>query len=810
MMGNFFQDLKYGLRVMWKSRGFTAAAVLALALGIGVNTVIFGIVNGVLLRPLPYHDSSRLMSLSQINPTESSEKFPVSTPNFMDWKRQTTVFEQLAAYRSGSSASYNLTGEGGEPERIKGLAVGANVFATLGVNPLLGSTFQPEEDKQSGKSVVLSHNLWQRRFTSDPSIVGKTITLNGQGYAVVGVMPPAFEFPVQTERVEMWVPMVLTAEELGEESRGLHKLSVIARLKPGVTEDQAQAEMTTIARRLAEQYPEANANVTAQVVSMLDEVVGNIRPALFILLAAVGCVLLIACANVANLLLARASSRGKEIAIRVALGARRSRIIRQLLTESVLLALVGGVLGLLLAMLANYVLLNINTDRIPRLQEVGIDVRVLGFTFLVSLVTGVLFGIAPALQASKGNLNETLKEETGKASAGVHKSRIRSVLVVSEVALALLLLISAGLLIKSFLNLQKTNPGFNPHNVLTVRIPLPANKYSEPPQARAFYQQLLDRVKGLPGVEHAGVTTSIPLTGWNSIFGFEIPGRPAPPPGQTLEAEFIAISPGYMGAMGIPLLRGRLLAESDSKTSPSVIVINETMARRHWPNEEVIGKQVKVGPFMREIAGVVADVKQDGLNVPSREQMYASIYQVPSPASKILVVRSTSDPKTLIGALRKEVLAVDHDQPITSIRTMDEVFAESISKPRLYMILLSVFAAVALTLAVIGIYSVLAYSVTQRTQEIGIRMALGAQPRDVLRLVVGQGMLLALIGIVIGLVAAFFLSRGLASMIEGINSRDLMVFGGTPIVLAIVALLACLIPAWRAAKLSPILALRFQ
>lgn len=809
-MGPFLQDLKYGLRVMLKSPGFTGAAVLALALGIGVNTVIFGIVNGVLLRPLPYRDSSQLMSLTQINPTESSETFPVSTPNFVDWQRQSQSFEQLAAYRSGSAASVNLTANGAEPERLRGLAVSANLFPTLGINALRGSTFQSDDDKQGGNVVVLSHALWQRRFNSDPNVVGKTITLNGQGYAVRGVMPPTFEFPVQTENVELWVPLVFTAEDLSEDMRGLHRLSVIGRLKPGSTREQAQSEMSTISRRLAEQYPESMANITTRVVPMLDEVVGNIRPALFILLAAVGCVLLIACANVANLLLARATARGKEIAIRVALGAGRLRVIRQLLTESVLLALAGGLVGLLFAVVANYVLLNINPGNIPRLQEVGIDVRVLGFTFLVSLITGILFGIAPALQASKSDLVETLKEESGKSSAGVHKNRVRSVLVVSEVALALLLLISAGLLIRSFLNLQRIDPGFNPNNVLTLRIPLPANKYSEPPQARAFYQQLLDRVKGLPGVQHAGVTTSIPLTGWNTIFSFEIPGRPAPPPGHTLESEFIAISPDYHNAMGIPLLRGRFLSESDAKTSPNVVLINETMARRHWPNEEAVGKQVKVGPSVRDIVGVVSDVKQDGLNLPSREQIYASIYQVPSPASKILVVRSGSDPKNLIGTLRNEVLAVDHDQPITNIRTMDEVFAESISKPRFYMILLSVFAAVALALAVIGIYSVLAYSVSQRTQEIGIRMALGAQPRDVLRLVVGQGMLLTVIGIVIGLVAAFFLSRVMASMIEGISSRDLMIFGGTPVVLAIVSLLACFIPARRAAKLSPIIAIRYQ
>jgi len=809
-MGMFLQDVKYGLRMLLKSPGFTTAAVLALALGVGVNTAIFSIVNGILLRPLPYHESSRLLSLAEINPSEGPESFPVSAPNFVDWKRQSQVFENMAAYRSGSSAGFNLTGIGTEPERIQGVAVSANLFSTLGINPLHGRAFQPEEDREgSAKVVILSDSLWQRRFGSDPNILGKTLTMNGKSHQVVGVMPPAFEFPVQTSKVELWVPLVLSQEDLGESMRGLHKLSVVARLKQGVTQGQAEAEMVTIASRLQQQYPESNANKTARVVPLLNEVVGNIRPALFILLGAVGCVLLIACANVANLLLARASARKKEVAIRTALGASRLCIIRQLLTESVMLALLGGALGLLLARLGTGFLIAVSPDSIPRLREVGMDMRVLGFTILISLITGVVFGLAPALQSSKTDLNEALKEGGGKASAGVQRNRIRSVLVISEVAIALLLLISAGLLIKSFLNLHKVSPGFNPQNVVTMRVPLPESKYSEPPQARAFYQDLLGRVKALPGVQSAGVTSSIPLTGWNSIFGFEIPGRPAAP-GQTLEAEFIAISPDYMSAMGIPLLRGRLLSDNDSKATPGVILINETMARRHWRNEEAVGKQIKVGPSMREIVGVVSDVKQDGLNAESRDQMYASIYQVPSPASKILVVRTSNDPRNLIPFLRNQVLAVDHDQPVTSIRTMEEVLAESLAKPRLYMILLGVFGAVALVLAAIGIYSVLAYSVTQRTHEIGIRLALGAVPRDVIRLVVGQGMVLALIGIVIGLVAALLLSRTMSSLIYGISSTDLTIFGGIPIILAVVALLACFIPARRATKISPIIALRYE
>jgi putative ABC transport system permease protein len=809
-MGMFLQDVKYGLRMLLKSPGFTAAAVLALALGVGVNTAIFSIVNGILLRPLPYHESSQLLSLSEINPSEGPESFPVSAPNFVDWKAQSQVFENMAAYRSGSSAGFNLTGIGTEPERIQGVAVSANLFSTLGINPLQGRAFQPEEDREgSAKVVILSDSLWQRRFGSDPNIVRKTLTMNGKSHQVVGVMPPAFEFPVQTSKVELWVPLVLSQEDLGEGMRGLHKLSVVARLKQGVTQDRAEAEMVTIASRLRQQYPESNANNTVRVVPLLNEVVGNIRPALFILLGAVGCVLLIACANVANLLLARASARKKEVAIRTALGASRLCIIRQLLTESVMLALLGGALGLLLARLGTGLLIAVSPDSIPRLREVGMDMWVLGFTILISLITGVVFGLAPALQSSKTDLNEALKEGGGKASAGVQRNRIRSVLVISEVAIALLLLISAGLLIKSFLNLHKVAPGFNPQNVVTMRVPLPESKYSEPPQARAFYQDLLGRVKVLPGVQSAGVTSSIPLTGWNSIFGFEIPGRPVAP-GQTLEAEFIAISPDYMSAMGIPLLRGRLLSDNDSKATPGVILINETMARRHWRNEEAVGKQIKVGPSLREIVGVVSDVKQDGLNAESRDQMYASIYQVPSPASKILVVRTTSDPRNLIPFLRNQVLAVDQDQPVTSIRTMEEVLAESLAKPRLYMILLGVFGAVAMVLAAIGIYSVLAYSVTQRTHEIGIRLALGAVPRDVIRLVVGQGMVLALIGIVIGLVAALLLSRTMSSLIYGISPTDLTIFGGIPIVLAVVALLACFIPARRATKISPIIALRYE
>jgi len=809
-MGSIWQDIRYGLRTLLKARGFTAAAVLALALGIGINTAIFSIVNGILLRPLPYADPSRLVSLAEVNPAEGPDPYPVSAPNYADWAGQARSFEGLAAYRAGSSASFSLA-SGGGPEWVQGVGVSAGLFPVLGVNPSLGRFFQPDEDAPGSNTVViLSHGLWQRRFGADPDIVGKALTLSGKSYSVVGVMPAGFEFPVQPSKAELWVPLALGKDDLAEEMRGMHKLSVVGRLRPGADLEGARAEMNTVSARLQQQYPETNTGKSAHVVSLHEHVVGNIRTPLLLLLGAVGCVLLIACANVANLLLARATVRQKEVALRTALGASRLRVVRQLLTESAVLALLGGALGLLFAALATELLVAVSPADIPRLGAVGIDARVLAFTLAVSLLTGVVFGLAPAVQSSKADLNEMLKEGGGKGSAGGGRGRVRSALVVSEVALALLLLIGAGLLIKSFMLLQQSDPGFDGRNVLTVRVPLPESKYSEPPKARAFYQSLLERVKALPEVQHAAVTTSIPLTGWNTVFGFEIPGRPAPPPGKTLEAEFIAVSPEYHQAMGIRLLRGRHFSDHDRKEAPGVVIVNEAMARRHWPGEDALGQQIRIGPAARQIVGVVADVKQEGLAAEATEQMYAPVNQVPSPPSKTLVVRSSSDPTGLVAAIRRAVLEVDPEQPTTNVRTMEQVTAQSIAQPRLYMTLLGVFGAVALLLAAIGIYSVLAYSVTQRTRELGIRMALGARPLEIVRLVVSQGMLLTGAGIALGLAAAYLLSRTLSSLVYGISPTDATIFAAVPAALGAVALVACYIPARRATRISPVTALRHE
>lgn len=805
-MSTLLQDLRYAFRMLLKGPGFTITTILALALGIGVNSAIFSVINTILLRPLPYVKQEQLMVLSEVNPKKNLDQIPVTPPTLADWKSQNQLFENMAAYRSGSSASFNLT-SGAEPERIQGAFVSAELLPVLSVQPLQGRNFTADEEKAgSNLVVIISHELWQRRFNSDPNFVGRPLTLNGVNYSVIGIMPPHFQFPVQPERVDLWVPLSLPQEVA--QDRMAHMLRVIARLKPGVTQAQAQLEMSTIARRLEQQYPETNTDLSVVVVPMLQQIVGNMQTALWILLGAVGFVLLIACANVANLLLARATARQKEIAIRTALGASRLRIIRQLLTESVLLSVLGGLLGLLLAIVGLRLLIAISPSTIPRLQEVGLDGRVLGFTFLISLLTGIFFGLVPALQASKPDLTESLKEG-GKSSSSLHRSRIRNGLVVVEMALALLLLVGAGLMMQSFVRLRQVNPGFNPKNLLTMRIALPDNKYAEDYQSHAFYQQLLQRVGALPGVQSADVVTSVPLSGQQTVFAFDIVGRPAPGPGEVLTADYRATSPGYFHTMGISVIKGRPFTDRDTKNSPSVLIINETMARRYWPNEDPLGKQVNVGPVPHEIVGVVGDIRQMGLDAGPNAEMYEPYLQAPW-NSLTLVVRSNSDPKNLAAAVTKEVRAVDKDQPVANVKLMEEIVAESVAQPRLYTMLLNVFAAVALLLAAVGLFGVIAYSVTQRTREIGIRMALGAQQGAVLKLIVGQGMLLALLGIAIGLVTAFLTTRILATILFGISSLDPVTFVGSAVVLSVVALLASVIPARRAMKVNAMVALRYE
>ncbi|HEX8775381.1 MAG TPA: ABC transporter permease [Pyrinomonadaceae bacterium] len=817
-MGTFWQDVQYGFRMLLKRPGFTLVALVALALGIGANTAIFSVVNAVLLRPLPFDKPERLVMIWGSAPQLGFDVLPPTASESVDWREQSHVFEQVAAFKSWA---WNMSGTNG-PEQVWGARVNASLFPALGVKPLLGRTFLPEEDRAGGaKVVVMGHGLWQRSFGSDPAIIGKTVTLNNLSYTVVGVMPPGFKFPggenmlsgLQfSPKTELWEPMAFTDEELS--NRGTHNLAVVARLKPDATLWQARTEMTTIAAHLAEQYPKFNKGIGVKLVPLHEQVVGDVRPALLILLGTVGFVLLIACANVANLLLARASSRQKEIAIRTALGASRLRVVRQLLTESVLLSLMGGAAGLLLALWGIDALGALIPENIPRANEIGVDSRMLGFTLLISLLTGLIFGLAPSLQASKTDINEALKDGTRGASTGSGRNRFRGMLVVSEIALALVLLVGAGLLIRSFMRLQQVDPGFEPKSVVAMEIVLPfiaPSNYKEPEQQAAFFRQTLERAATLPGVQAATVVSSLPLSGAFESTDVIIEGQPEPPNGDWPPANYTMVSADYFRVMSIPLMKGRALTERDTKESPGVVVINETMARHYWPGEDAIGKRLTMGfeKTPREVVGVVGDVRQNSLDVETPLAVYLPYQQFPYPGMT-LVVRTVSDPASMAAAVRREVQAIDASLPVSNVRSMDEVVATSVSQRRFNMTLLGIFASVALLLSAVGIYGVMSYSVTQRTHEIGIRIALGAGSRDILRLVVGQGMLLTLIGVALGLAASLVLTRLMASLIYGVSATDPLTFAGVSLALALVALLACLIPARRATKVDPMEALRYE
>jgi putative ABC transport system permease protein len=801
MMGTLLQDLRYGVRMLLKNPGFALVAVIALALGIGANAAIFSVVNAVLLRSLPFDDPDRLIVLRENKPPQFPE-FSVAPGNFLDWQKQNTVFEKLAAIRG---FSYNLV-DTGEPERLRGARVSAGLFEMLGVKPSQGRTFAAEED-QSGHDavVILSHSLWQRRFGADPNILGRTLTLNASTYTVVGVMPPDFQFP--DRETELFTPVAFDAKQADQ--HGSHYISAIGRLKPGVSIEQARTEMSAIAARLAQQYPDSNTGWGVSLFKMQEYESRDIKPALLILLGAVALVLLIACANVANLLLARATARQREIAIRTALGASRWRVIRQLLTESILLALVGGGIGLLLAVWGVDLLLALAPENLPHVKGGTLDGRVLGFTLLITLLTGIVFGLVPALQSSRPNLNETLKEGGRGATTG--HNRVRSSLVITEVAVALVLLIGAGLLIRSFYRLQQVNPGFNPRNALAVALSLPGKKYPEPEQNAQFYTQLIEKVSTLPGVVAVGATQSLPIHD-DYVLGFNIQGRAPDAPGEEPSTNYYAVSPGYFKAMGIPLLRGRLFTEQDTKDTPRVAVINETMAKKFFPNEDPIGKGINVtnGPErFREIVGIVGDVKQYGLDQPTTAQTYEPYLQTPF-QGMTLVVRTEGNPAALTAGVRSQVLSIDKDQPVSRVRTLEQVIAESVAKQRFAMLLLGIFAMVALVLAGVGLYGVMSYAVTQRTHEIGIRMALGAQQRDVLKLVVGQGMILALVGVLIGLLASLALTRVMTTLLFGVSATDPLTFLAIPALLAAVALLASFMPARRAMKVDPMVALRYE
>jgi len=801
-METLFQDIRYGVRTLLKNPGFTAVAVIALALGIGANSAIFSVVNAVLLRPLQFDQPEQLVLVWEKRPALGRVRNPASYPDFVDWRAQNQVFENMAAY---VGRGFNLTGTD-EAERIDGTAISPSMFQILRVQPRIGRAFQDDEDKPGQNSVViLSNGVWQRRFGADPDIAGKTIKLNDQSYTVIGVMPADFIFPNRS--TEVWVPLTPSPED--QNNRGGHGFNVVARLKQGVTLDQAQENMNAIASSLEQQY-QVNTGHGVNVFSLHEEVVANARPALFVLLGAVALVLLIACANIANLLLARGSTRQKEIAIRTALGARRGRIVRQLLTESVLLSFAGGLIGTLLAMQGLSLLLAVGADSIPRVKEIKLDSTVLAFTLVVSFATGLIFGLVPALQASKPNLNESLKEGGRNASASFAHNRVRSLFVIAEVAICLVLLISAGLMIKSFARLTSIGTGFNSENVLAVNVALASSKYKEDQQVTAFYQQALERISALPGVKSSATVAALPLFGGFGSRYFGIEGRPPQPPGQGYNANVNVSSPGYFQTLNIPLIAGRDFDERDVMKAPEVAIINQEMARRYWPDEDPIGKRLAVGngPW-RTVVGVVGDVKQAALDVETRPEMFWPYYQMGLTFATI-VVRTTSEPEAMTAAVRSEIQAIDKDLPVYKIKTMNQIVSESVSSGRLNMLLLGTFGALALVLAAVGLYGVMSYSVTQRTREIGIRMALGANSKDVMKLVVGQGLILTLIGVAVGLGAAIGLTRLMSSLLYSVSATDTVTFIAISVLLTGVASLASYIPARRAMKVDPMIALRYE
>jgi predicted permease len=811
LLESLFQDLRYGARMLRKNPGFTLIAVLTLALGIGATTAIFSVVNGVLLRPLPYPEAERLMSLTERSP--QLERNFIAYPNLLDWRAQNTVFEQIAVYRT---TNFTITGKG-EPERVIGGQVSAELFPALRVSATLGRTFLTEEDKPGGNPVVLlSHGLWQRRFGADPSIIGQSLSLNGRNWQVAGVMPARFQFP---NRVELWTPLGQTLDDPDWMHRGNHQgIYGLARLKPGATLTQARSEMEAIAVRLEQQYPATNQGARVSVVPLLEETVQDVRRALLVLLATVGFVLLIACANIANLLLARAATRQKEMAIRLALGASRGRLLRQLLAESALLALLGGSVGLWLAARGVALIVAANASgpsAIPRAQEIGLDWQVVIFTTAISLLTSLLFGLAPAWQASKPALNETLKEASRGTTGGPGQHRLRGALVIAEVALSLVLLIGAGLMLRSFYNLQRVNPGFQTDHLLTLRVALPPARYTTAEQIGNFYQQLLQRLNALPGVQSVGAATWMPLVGGGNNSPFSVEGQPEPEPGEAPLADISNITPDYFRLMGIALQQGRAFTEQDNLNAPLVVILDELTAQRHWPNTDPIGKRIRLGgnnpaaPWAT-VVGIVPPVKLYGLaRASNHAQVYRSLLQFPQPTATI-GVRAAADPVSLNTTVRQQVLALDGDLPIFNVKTMEQVLTDSVASQRLNTLLLGIFAAVAFILAAVGIYGVMSYLVAQRTQEIGIRLALGAQALDVLKHVLRQGMTLTLIGISLGLAGALALTRFMTTLLFGVNATDSLTFAVITVLLALVALLACLVPARRATKVDPMIALRHE
>lgn len=804
-MQTLWQDLRYSMRILLKKPGFTLIAVITLALGIGANTAIFSVVDAVLVQPLPYPDSERLTQMFLNNPETAGGKGGYGNSDFLALKERNQSFEKVAGISAGNS--FSLTGAGA-PEQVIGSAVTADFFDLLRMQPRRGRTFLPDEDKPGSPSaVVVSHSFWEKHLNSNEDAVGQAITLNGESYAVIGVMPPDFQFSA-VGTSELWTTLQINPPRF----RPPYYLRVIGRLKPDATVQAAQAELVAIASQVQGQHPSSTPKVP-RVAALKEAIVGNAQLSLSVLFGAVFFVLLIASVNVSNLLLARASEREKEMSVRAALGASRFRLIRQALTESLTLALIGGTLGWLLALWGVDLIVALSPENLPRMDEISVDHRVLLFTLLITVLSGLIFGIAPALQGSQVDLNKSLKE--GGRTTGGGRNRLRGLLIVTEFGLALMLLVGAGLMIRSFLQLQRVDPGFNPDKVLTAHIALPQNSYGTPARVGEFQQRLLQNVQSLPGVQSAAASMSLPPNLLQMRNPFVVEGQP-PAPGESQPvAEQLLISPYYFRTLGIRLSAGRPFTDADNASAPPVVIINETMARTYFPNEDAVGRHIQTGDYNPAgrwvtIVGVVDDVKYTGLHEAPEPTMYTPFQQNLWWRSLYLAVRTEGDSLRAVAAMREAVWAIDRDLPVSQIKTMDQVMSESVAEPRTYTLLLGLFGLVAMLLAGIGIYGVISYAVTQRTREIGIRMALGAQTKDVVKLIVREGMTLALVGVGIGLAASSALTRVMASLLFGVKATDPLTFSVIAVLLALVGLLACYLPARRATKVDPMIALRYE
>lgn len=816
-MRTLWLDVHHGVRTLLKSPRFTLVAIMTLALGIGASTAIFSVVNGVLLRPLPYDEPNRLLLIQEAT---TGDGYGISYPNFLDVRELTASYEKIGVF---SSTHLTLTADGEIPARLSGATVSANLFELLGATPQIGRSFRPDEDQRGGGSdgrpLILSYALWQSRFGGETQVLGRLVTLDNLPFTVIGVMPEGFQYPVQNEPVEVWTTVAFDAEPALyggtiPTSRGYpHYDGAVARLKPGVTPRQAQAEADAIAAALRKQHNWLNDNWKLKATPALERIVGEVRPALVMLLGAVGLVLLIACANVANLLLVRATKRQKEVAVRTALGASRWRIARQLLTEGLILSVAAGGVGLLLALWGVDLLTALIPEEVPRVAEIGLDWRVTCFAIATSLLTGIVFGLAPALKTTRINLTVFLKEGGRSGADGSPRSaKLRHAIVVGEVALALVLLTGAGLLLQSFVRLRNVQPGFDPSHLLTFRVSLPESSYAQGSrQVADFYQNLVERLEEKPGVRSVSVAQALPLSGRNNSTSLDLEGHP-PAAGQRQSTDLRFIGLNYFRTMMIPLTKGRDFDVRDDKQTSEKAIINEAFARKFYGTEDPVGRRVTLGfggSGPKEIVGVVGDVKHRGLGEETRPEVYVPLAQFPI-NSLTIFARTADDPHALIASARQEVLAIDKNLPIYDVKTLTEYFAQSIAQPRFNSLLLLLFAGIALILASVGLYALIAYSVAQRTHEIGVRMALGARGEDVLRLVVGQGMRLVAIGVAVGLIASFALARVMTSLLYGVSATDPLTFGAVAALLTAVALVACYVPARRATKVDPLVALRYE